>query len=1122
QRHRGGRVPVAIDPAVTRALREVAQASDATLFMALVAGFQALLYRYTAQRDLCIGTPIAGRGRAELEGLIGVFVNTLVLRARLDGELPFRALLAQVRGQTLAAYAHQDVPFERLVEELRPERTMSHAPIVQVMLALQEDAAPAIQLPGLAVAIDELDRGAAKFDLTVTVTETAAGLTGWLEYDADLFSAGTASRLAEHLGVVLAGAAARPDAPIGDLPVMTAAERARVVDQWNRTDAPYPRDATLHHLFARQAARRPDAVALISDDGELSYRALDERANQLAHVLIARGVAPGALVGLCLPRSPALVIGVLAILKAGAAYVPLDAAYPAERLAFMIADTALALIVTDAASAAALPGGAALCIDREPALAAAPVTAPEVAGAATDRAYVMYTSGSTGRPKGVVIPHRGVVRLVWSTTYLEVDHATVFGLLASTSFDGSTLELWAPLLHGGRLAVFPDGTQSLDDIVRRIERFSVNAMLLTTGLFDQLFNHQPEAFDRVRQLLVGGDVIPPRLARARVERGLPIVNIYGPTENTTVSTAEVVRELGQIGATVPIGPPIQHSTAYVLDDRLQPAPIGVPGELYVGGDGLADGYLARPELTAERFIASPLVPGATLYRTGDRARWLAHGSLEFLGRLDGQVKIRGFRIELGEVEAALAAHPAVLDVAAIAREDRPGDKRLVAYVVPRGEPVTGSELRQWLRSRLPDPLIPSVIVAIAALPLTPNGKLDRRALPVPGGPAAHERSYTPPATPTEQALAALWTDVLRVERIGTEDSFFELGGHSMRALELLKRINRTFDVDLSYKDVYANPTIAAAAARILDQRARAPGRIALEATTTTRFGLTRAQRRIWDAFLAAPHSTASNMAVAVTFPEAVEATALDAALAELAARHEGLRTRFDDTGGEVMQVVEPSARIAVREVDLRALPAAARAERQAQVMAEARTQPFDLRACPLFRCLVFRHADDRTDLGFVVSHVISDGWSLAVLNRELRAVYDARRAGQRSALPPPGRRFADYVDWQARYLAHPDNVARVERYYERTLGDTPLVPAHVPYDFPERYDPDDTETAAFRAVLSEDVAHRLRALVQARSSSLFLAMFTGLNLTMSEVLGRRDIILGIPSANRHLDELLTT
>jgi amino acid adenylation domain-containing protein len=1124
QGHRGSRVPVAIPQQVTAALKTVAHEQGATLFMALLAGFQALLYRYSGEQDLCVGSPIAGRNQAEVEGLIGVFVNTLVLRTRLDGDVTLRQLLGRVREVTLGAYANQDVPFERLVEELRPERSMSHTPLFQVMMVLQQNAAPHLRLPGLTVAMEELDSGASKFDLTLSMAETEAGLAGWLEYDADLFDAETVARMAQHLRMLLEGAVASPDTPVARLPLLTEAERRQVLVAWNQTAVDYPRDATIPELFAQQAARSPAAVALESGEERVTYQELDARANRLANYLVRRGVKPGTRVGLSLPRSVDMVVGILGILKAGAAYVPLDASYPPERLAFMREDAGLAVIVTNAQMQQALPGGAeSVCVDTvHDAIARESAQAPPVAAGAESLAYVMYTSGSTGRPKGVCVPHRAVVRLVRGSRFIHMGPDEVFALLAPISFDASTLELWGALLNGGRLAVFPDGVLSLEEIAKLLDTHHVSTLWLTAGLFEQMANHQADALGRVRQLLAGGDVLPPRQVRERLSRGAMMVNGYGPTENTTFTCCQVLTSPAEVQGTVPIGKPIENTQVYVLDEWLQPVPVGVPGELYTGGDGLAWGYLGRPELTAERFIPDPFAgeAGARLYRTGDRVRWLPNGTIEFLGRLDGQVKIRGFRIEPGEVEAALAAHEAVQEAVVIAREDRPGDKRLVAYFVQQDERLAVSELRAWLRRQLPEYMVPSAFVPMEALPLTPNGKVDRKALPVPDDHLSSERDYQPPSTADEQELAALWSEVLRVERLGVHDDFFELGGHSMRALELLKRINRTFAVDLSYKDVYTHPTVAAVAVLIESRRQRARGSIAVERSRLTTLPLTRAQRRIWDSFIHVPESTASNMAVTVTFDEAVDIQALNACFEILADRHDGLRTRFDDSSGTVLQVVEPSADMRVQEIDLTHLSPERQAEEQARVTSAERVRPFDLRRLPLFRAFLFKRGAGRTDLLFIVNHIVSDGWSLSVLNRELRMLYDSKRRGQEVALPPAPHRFADYVLWQAAYTADPENVARAERYFERALGGTELVCARVPYDFPDRYDPHDTKTSAFRTVIPEDVADRLRAIARERSASLFLVLFSGLNLLMSELLQRRDVILGIPSANRHLNEFL--
>ncbi|HSF41300.1 MAG TPA: non-ribosomal peptide synthase/polyketide synthase [Thermoanaerobaculia bacterium] len=813
--HRGRHLPVGLDAEVARALRELSRRRGVTLFMTVKAGFDALLSRYTGETDLLVGSPVANRSRPELFGLIGFFANTLVLRGELAGDPTFEALLGRTRETALGAFEHQDLPFEKLVQELSPERSPGRSPLIQVVFALQNAPAAAWTLPGLELVPLPVESGTAKFDLTLLLRESGGELGGLLESAADLFDEATIARLAGHFEALLAGAAAHPGTRLSDLPLLSGAEAREILAGAESTRSEYPREMPIHRLFEEQAALHPERVALVLDDEEMTYGELDRRANGLAWHLLSLGIAPETLVGVALDRSPGLVVAFLGILKAGGAYVPLDPADPAARRELLLEEAGVSLVVTEETL-------------RAEARSDAPPAVP-----ADALAYVLFTSGSTGKPKAVGVPHRAVVRLVRGADYADFGPEQVFLQLAPAAFDASTLEIWGPLLSGGRLVLFPPRTPSLAELEEALARHGVTTLWLTAGLFHQVVESRLGSLRGLSQLLAGGDVLSPAAVN-RVLAELPgcaLINGYGPTENTTFTCCHTVRAPIPPGASVPIGRPIANTRVHVLDAAFRPVPDGVPGELFAGGDGLARGYLGRPELTAERFVPDPSgEPGARLYRTGDRARRRPGGEIEFLGRIDQQVKIRGFRVEPGEVEAALARHPGVREAVVAAGEDGAGARRLVAYVVPaEGPGPASSELRSFLREILPDPLVPAAFVAIPEIPLTPNGKVDRRALPAPGAAAA-AREYVAPRNAVEEILAEIWAEALGVERVGAEDDFFELGGHSLLAVRLTSRVYDVLGIRLPVRAVFDAPTLGELAETVAEEIALQAGAEVLETT----------------------------------------------------------------------------------------------------------------------------------------------------------------------------------------------------------------------------------------------------------------------------------------------------
>jgi amino acid adenylation domain-containing protein len=830
---RGDSETFTISAPLRAGLEALCRQAGVTLFMALQAAFAVLLARHSGQEDVVVAAPNANRAHASVEPLIGFFANVLVLRTRLGDNPTFWDLLHRVRRSVLDAYAHQDVPFEKLVEELRPPRNLSHNPLVQVSLAYQNVSQQPLTLPGLGVERFELVRQAVRYDLEIHVSESGEELACRAIYITDLFDAETVTRLTGQLQVLLANAVADPRARVGGIGLLSEAERNRLVTEWNHTRVGYPHDLCLHQLFEEQVSRTPDNTAVECGDGSLSYRDLNERANQLARYLRDQGIGPEVLVGLCVERSLEMVIALLGILKAGGAYVPLDPSYPEERLAFMLADSKAPLVITQDRIRRNLDFPAAVfCIDSDWSAVAhrearnlVCVTDPR------NPVYAIYTSGSTGRPKGIVLPHQALVNLIaWHIG--AMNHPRAVLQYASLSFDASSLEIFTALASGQKIVVINEIERfRVERIVDAIIKKEIGKVILPVVILQELAAYKevsPEDMAGLQDVIATGERLTlTRQVREFFERvpGCRLHNHYGPTETHVATSYVFTGSPGSWRGDAPIGRPIYNTRIYILDVFGEPVPVGVAGELFIGGPGLARGYLGRPGLTAERFVPDPFsgIPGARLYRTGDLARYRRDGTIDFLGRNDRQVKLRGYRIELGEVEAVLGRHPAAGEVVVYAEEMPSGDRRLVGYVSPRpGEAPSVEDLRRFLGRELPDYMIPAAFVLVERLPLTPNGKIDYRVLPAPDGSRGErETAEVGPRTLTEAILCEIWAGLLQLDRVGVHDVFFDLGGHSLLVMRMLLRIREALDVDLPLRRVFEGPTVAGIAAAV--DMARAGG-----------------------------------------------------------------------------------------------------------------------------------------------------------------------------------------------------------------------------------------------------------------------------------------------------------
>ncbi len=1107
-------------------LRGLGVGEGITTFTALLSGFAAALARLSGQDDLAVGLTSAGRSRLHTEGLIGFFVNTLVARARLEDDPPFALLLRRMRDTLLAAQKHQDIPFERLVEELQPERVAGLSPLFQAAFTYLASPLSPVPMPGLAVELLDVEVRVAKFDLTLSVYESGGHLNGWVEYRTGLFDPATVERWMGHLRVLLETAVADPSRRLSELPLLSAAERWQAVGEWNATDQPLPLEHCLHELVEAQATRTPDAPAVVAEDGELTYGELDARAERLARRLRRAGVGPEVAVGLFAERSAAMIVGLLGVLKAGGAYVPLDPGYPAERLAGMLEDTGAPVLLAPEELAGKLPphGARVLFLDREDDEEGAVVTGGGPRAAADNLSCVIFTSGSTGRPKGVMLPHRALVnRLLWAQSVYRLTSADAMLFKAAPGFDVAVWECFAPLIVGARLVVArPGGQQDAGYLARTITGREVTFVHFVPSMLEvflrELGGEETGECRSLRQVFSGGEALSPALRERFLARfpDVPLDNEYGPTE-TAVDVTRWVCVPGQDPRRVPLGRPIGNLRVHLLDRALRLVPIGVTGALHVSGAGLARGYFGRPGLTAERFVPDPEGRSERLYDTGDLARRLPDGILEFLGRADSQVKVRGVRIEPGEVEAALLRHPGIV-AAAVATD--PEGERLIAWVVPRpGVDTAPAVLRDFLRGLLPEAMIPSLFVPLDALPLTPSGKLDRRALPAPSeGIEGRPAGDNAPANPVEELLAGIWSSLLGVEEVGTHADFFDLGGHSLLAIQALSRVREAFGVELAPAELFAAPTPAGLARRIAqlagEERSAEPALLPVPRDPAGE-PLSFAQERLWFLQQLEPESSAYNVPGALRLRGPLRPELLARSLAEIARRHEALRTVFQEdaregAGGAPVQVVLPPAAAALPVVDLRALPCAG--EEAGRLLAEEARRPFDLAAGPLARTLLLRTGGEEHLFAVVLHHVISDAWSLRILLRELAALYRAFAAGEPSPLPELPLQYADFARWQREWLAGERLEAELA-HWRRVLAEAPEV-LDLPADRPRPASPTfaaGRSPVALPAALSAD----LRALARRQGWTPYMVLLAAFDALLARHTGQRDLVVGAPVANRN-------
>ncbi|ENQ1006828.1 pyoverdine non-ribosomal peptide synthetase PvdD [Pseudomonas aeruginosa] len=1123
QSHRGAQFILELDIDLSQALRRVAQQEGATAFALLLASFQALLYRYSGQADIRVGVPIANRNRVETERLIGFFVNTQVLKADLDGRMGFDELLAQARQRALEAQAHQDLPFEQLVEALQPERSLSHNPLFQVLFNYQSEArgnGQAFRFDELQMESVQFDSRTAQFDLTLDLTDEEQRFCAVFDYATDLFDASTVERLAGHWRNLLRGIVANPRQRLGELPLLDAPERRQTLSEWNPAQRECAVQGTLQQRFEEQARQRPQAVALILDEQRLSYGELNARANRLAHCLIARGVGADVPVGLALERSLDMLVGLLAILKAGGAYLPLDPAAPEERLAHILDDSGVRLLLTQGHLLERLPrqtGVEVLAIDGL-VLDGYAESDPLTTLSADNLAYVIYTSGSTGKPKGTLLTHRNALRLFSATeAWFGFDERDVWTLFHSYAFDFSVWEIFGALLYGGRLVIVPQWvSRSPEDFYRLLCREGVTVLNQTPSAFKQLMavacsadmaTQQPA----LRYVIFGGEALDLQSLRPWFQRfgdrQPQLVNMYGITETTVHVTYRPVSEADLEGGLVsPIGGTIPDLSWYILDRDLNPVPRGAVGELYIGRAGLARGYLRRPGLSATRFVPNPFPGGAgeRLYRTGDLARFQADGNIEYIGRIDHQVKVRGFRIELGEIEAALAGLAGVRDAVVLAH-DGVGGTQLAGYVV--ADSAEDAErlresLRESLKRHLPDYMVPAHLMLLERMPLTVNGKLDRQALPQPDA-SLSQQAYRAPGSELEQRIAAIWSEILGVERVGLDDNFFELGGHSLLATRVISRVRQEQQLDASLKALFERPVLEAFA-QGLERTTDAVSTIPL-ADRQQPLALSFAQERQWFLWQLEPESAAYHIPSALRLRGRLDVDALQRSFDSLVARHETLRTRFRLEGGRSYQQVQPAVSVSIEREQFGEEGLIERI--QAIVV-----QPFDLERGPLLRVNLLQLAEDDHVLVLVQHHIVSDGWSMQVMVEELVQLYAGYSQGLDVVLPALPIQYADYALWQRSWMEAGEKERQLAYWTGLLGGEQPVL--ELPFDRP-RPARQSHRGAQLGFELPRELVEAVRALAQREGASSFMLLLASFQALLYRYSGQADIRVGVPIANRN-------